>query len=82
MELQDMPLPDWALGLNQAKDLDVGTQLLTKDGRRVGNARIEKVTRSEEPMAFLVRTERGNEMVCSINEIHELWHIGPFFLKD
>lgn len=74
-------LPDWAYGVNQAKDLEVGTQLCTKDGRRCGNARIMEVKRSEEPMSFLVRTDAGSEMVCTVNEIHEIWTIGPYFIK-
>lgn len=64
MEPQDMPLPDWALGLSQAKDLEVGTQLLTKDGRRVGNARIEAVLKTDEPMIYLVRTDIDNTLTA------------------
>lgn len=35
----------------------------------------------EEPMSFLVRTDAGSEMVCTVNEIHEIWTIGPYFIK-
>lgn len=58
-----------------------GTQLCTKDGSRCGNARIMEVKHSEEPMSFLVRTDAGSEMVCTVNEIHEIWTIGPYFIK-
>ena len=82
MELQDMPLPDWAVGLNLAHDLDVGTQLLTKDGRRTGNARIEAIISKDEPMVFLVRTDIGNTLTPNAREIDELFYIGDYFIKN
>lgn len=82
MELQDTPLPDWALGLNQVKELEVGTQLLTKDGRRVGNARIEAILKTDEPMIYLVRTDIGNTLTPNTSEIHELFYIGDYFIKN
>lgn len=77
-----MPLPEWALGLNQAKELDVGTQLLTKDGRRVGNARIEVIVKTDEPMTYLIRTDIGNTLTVDTSEIHELFYIGDYFIEN
>lgn len=80
--LEDMPLPDWAVGYNLAHDLDIGTQLLTKDGRRIGNARIEAILHKEEPIIFLVRTDIGNTLTPTVREIHELFYIGDYFIKN
>lgn len=75
-------LPDWAVGFNLSHDLEVGTQLLTKDGRRTGNGRIEAILSHEDPMTFLVRTDIGNTLTVYVQEINELFHIGDYFIKN
>lgn len=80
--LLEQPLPEWAVGINEPHELEIGTQLLTKDGRRTGNARIEAIPKTDEPMIFLVRTDIGNTMPLYSGEIHELFYIGDYFIKN
>lgn len=79
----EMPMPEWASGLNKKQELDLKTQLCTKDGRKTGNARIVMVTRQKgEKPTYTAITDRGNLMNLSEEEIHELFWIGPYILKD
>lgn len=78
----DEPLPDWATGHNIASELKEGTQLCTKDGRRTGNARIIYAGSDEHGAFYNCMTDRGNLMVLSTSEIHELFYIGLYFIKD
>lgn len=83
-ELWEEPLPEWATGLNPEKELRVGTQLCTRDGRRMGNARIMRVgTLSKEidtPL-YVCETDRRNRIRLVAEEVHELFHIGDYFVN-
>lgn len=78
IDFLESTLPDWATGLNQQGELKYMTQLQTRDGREIGNARIQEV----QPVSFLVKTDLGTTLVLSESEIRELFYIGPYFLKD
>lgn len=71
--------PEWATGVNKYGDLAVGTQLLTRDGRRMGNARIKE---QDGHHWFKVVTDAGNELVLSDQEIHTYFHIGIYFVDE
>lgn len=79
----EMPMPEWASGLNKKEELVLNAQLCTKDGRKTGNARIVMVTYPKgEKALYTAMTERGNLMNLSKEEVHELFWIGPYILKD
>lgn len=82
MEIQIYPLPDWAERLNQDKELIPGTQLMTKDGMRIGNARIVSVEHSEEfGRIFTCRSDMGNQFRYMITELQRQFTVGPYILK-
>lgn len=47
MEIEIYPLPDWAERLNKDKELIPGTQLMTKDGMRIGNGTVHQLAGSQ-----------------------------------
>lgn len=89
-ELSRGPLPDWASDWNWNRALVVGAQLMTKDGRRMGNAHIVKTTVVESPAKvcpsnpygevtyYECITDAGSNFTLSAEEINEAFWIGDF----
>lgn len=89
-ELSRGPLPDWAADWNWNSALVAGAQLMTKDGRRMGNAHIveavkvdfaSEVTASNpygENTYYKCLTDAGNVFTFNSKEIHEAFWIGKF----
>ena len=83
MEIEIYPLPDWAERLNQDKELIPGTQLMTKNGMRIGNARIVAVEWQEQlGYVFTCRSDMGNQFRYTVRELHAQFEIGPYILKE
>lgn len=89
-ELSRGPLPEWAADWNWKRSLVVGAQLMTKDGRRMGNAHIVKTTVVESPAKvcpsnpygevtyYECITDAGSNFTLSAEEINEAFWIGDF----
>lgn len=89
-ELSRGPLPDWASDWNFKHSLVPGAQLMTKDGRRMGNAHIVKTTVVESPAKvcpsnpygevtyYECITDAGSNFTLSAEEINEAFWIGDF----
>lgn len=83
MDIEIYPLPDWAERLNKDKELIPGTQLMTKDGMRIGNARIVAVEWQEQlGYVFTCRSDMGNQFRYTVRELHDQFTIGPYILKQ
>lgn len=67
-------LPSWAERLAEDHEIVVGTQLPTRDGRKIGNAWVTNVNTCGDLLLFTVRTEAGNEIALTFWEIDELFH--------
>lgn len=85
-ELSLGPLPEWSYGHNVMRSLQQGAQLQTKDGRRIGNAWVTSgpifgpsAEGEASPKYYDVFTDAGSKCTLSEKEIHEMFHIGPFF---
>lgn len=76
----EQPLPEWAVGLNSDLQLVAGAQLLTKNGRRCGNAAISCVHEEEHGTVYCVVTDAGNPMRLSKDEVNELFEIGDYLM--
>lgn len=74
------PIPHWVTGLNEHQAVVVGAQLLTKDGRRIGNAHIVSGYTEGQDDFFEILTDAGNEARFDADEIDELFHIGQFLV--
>ena len=82
MEIEIYPLPEWAERLNQDKELIPGTQLMTKNGMRIGNARIVSVEQEETlGYVFTCRSDMGNQFRYTVSELHNQFTVGPYILK-
>jgi hypothetical protein len=80
-ELSHGPLPEWAIGRNWLHFLVPGAQLLTKDGRKVGNAHIVQVYSGHPDLqadTFYCLTDAGSEMTLTEREIRSLFHVGDW----
>lgn len=78
-------LPDWAEQHNKQRRLQVGAQLQTRDGRVTGNGRIYKVSPSEyigDMICYSVMTDAGNSLVLTDEEVHSMFYVGPYIIKE
>lgn len=76
-------IPEWAIKRYEGV-LEMGTQLPTKDGRRVGNAHIIDIMPAMSAhfqTAYTVLTDAGNRLVLTVDEIKELFH-EPMWVAD
>lgn len=76
----EQELPEWAVGLNSDLQLVAGAQLLTKNGRRCGNAAISCVHEEEHGNVYCVVTDAGNHMRLNKDEVNELFEIGDYLM--
>jgi len=79
---QPGPMPEWAESYNLDLKPVLRAQLCTKDGRRMGNARITQIETIGEKIYYHIRTDAGNEMHMSLSEINECFWIGMYILKE
>ena len=76
------PLPEWASAANPNHVLGEATQLLTKDGRKIGNAFIVAMPEPNVTAdTYCVDTDNGNHVHMTEDEIHEHFYIGDFYGK-
>lgn len=84
------PLPDWAIARNFGYEIKEGTQLLTRDGRRMGNAYIVKHEMAIMPEladrnnpygevpVFHCLTDAGSKFTMMEKELLGQFHIGDW----
>lgn len=70
-------LPEWASRLSDGDYMVVGTQLCTRDGRIIGNARVTKL----EQYGVEVVTDMGTAIVLDKEELIELFHKPEYIMK-
>lgn len=76
------PLPGWAIGLAHGLYV-LGSQLPTRDGRRMGNAHIID-TKYSEPLdqtVYAVLTDAGNTLRMTQEELEECFY-PPKYISD
>lgn len=83
IDLFEGQLPEWAIAKNPHHYLVPGAQLLTKDGRRTGNAHVIMVvekfyTDGEKTVIFEALTDAGNKINLTAGEIHSMFYIGDY----
>lgn len=74
-EEMNYPLPDWAVD-RVSQGFPASSQLLTRDGRKTGNAYLWEWTKSHYQTCdvAVVVTDAGNIMRLTQNELTELFH--------
>jgi hypothetical protein len=83
----DYPIPEWADRLSDGNRMVVGTQLCTRDGRRVGNAVVVDDKRvlvlGEQTLPLIkVVTDKGNSLNLTESEAIELFHDPIYVMKE
>lgn len=76
-------LPEWAIAVTPGR-LELGAQLPTRDGRRMGNAHIVHIDHSHhysKEALYTVLTDAGSTMHMSAAEIAECFH-PPVWISD
>ena len=81
----DGPMPEYAVGLNLSGNAVIGSQLHTRDGRRVGNAYVVDIEYVDDPTdtsdvsigmpIFLCVTDAGNRLKLTVEEVDSLFYI-------
>lgn len=81
----DGPMPEYAVGLNLSGNAVIGSQLHTRDGRRVGNAYVVDIEYRDDPTdisdisvgmpIFLCVTDAGNSLKLTVEEVDSLFYI-------
>lgn len=75
-------LPEWASAANPNHVLDEATQLLTKDGRKIGNGFIVAMPEPNVTAdTYCIDTDNGSHVHMTEDEIHEHFYIGDFYGK-
>lgn len=77
-------LPEWAerkIALGEDGYRCLHAQLMTRDGRRSGNAVIAEFGADTEAANAVVRTDMGNEMVLNQMELEELFYPPVYIMK-
>lgn len=73
-ELDKGPLPDWAIDRNWFRELILGAQLCTKDGRRMGNAHLLDITGD----IYVCLTDAGSVFRLNESEVNNAFWIGEW----
>lgn len=95
-EFMEEPLPDWAHSLAGKGMIVPMLQLHTRDGTRTGNATVSCISKVSfkvhpksgdldviEAVPFIwVVTDSNNWMCLNPNEIHELFTLGKYVLRE
>lgn len=74
----DEPLLEWQVARNRDGILVPGTQLCTKDGRRMGNAHIIATQNRDFGRVYECLTDAGNCMTLTAKEIRTAFYIGDY----
>jgi hypothetical protein len=72
-------LPHWAIGYASGNYMIEGAQLCTKDGRKIGNAFVNKVFTCQENLEIV--TDMGNVVILNQQEAEELFY-PPMYVMD
>lgn len=78
-QIYEEPLPEWAEQKSMGKYMQVRAQLLTRDGRKCGNAVVVEVLKGEEFARVL--TDSGNVMTLNLQEMVSLFYEPKYIMK-
>ena len=83
VDVRDYPLPEWAERFSDGNYMEVGAQLPTRDGRRVGNAFVQGVLQDEQfgKLAVVV-TDAGNVVRYTEEELRTAFYPPQYICLD
>jgi len=80
-DVDEYPLPPWALYRNNGEYMRLGAQLCTRDGRRVGNGFIDDFEVVDKVLLAKVVTDMGNVFYMTKNELKETFYPPKFIVN-
>lgn len=82
MNEDDFTLPHWAIRHSDGDCMVIGTQLMTKDGRKCGNAYVDGIEEHDKfgKLAIVV-TDMRNIFRMTLNELEEAFY-PPLYVMD
>lgn len=76
-------LPEWADRISDGTYMVKGTQLCTRDGRRMGNAVVtSNPYRVYELTVVNVRTDKNNQFAHTLSELEGCFHVPTLVMKE
>jgi hypothetical protein len=78
----DFPLPEWAARRSGGNHMEIGAQLATRDGRRCGNAYVDRLEKHRRlGQVAVVITDMGTTMRLTQRELEELFHPPAYVMR-
>lgn len=79
---EDYPLPEWAGKRSDGNYMEPGAQLATRDGRRTGNAYVDRIDNHDSlgPLAVVV-TDMGNTFRMTPMELNEAFYPPAYVMR-
>ncbi len=79
---EDCLLPEWAVRRSGGNYMEPGAQLATRDGRRCGNAYVDRTEPHDSlGLVAVVVTDMGNSMRMTLRELEELFHSPAYVMR-
>ena len=79
---QDDLLPEWAHKKSDGSYLEIGAQLATRDGRRVGNAYVDELVQHDSlGQLAVVVTDIGNTCRMTLDELMEAFYRPEYVMR-
>jgi len=75
----EIPLPAWAERYSSGSYTEVGTQLCTRDGRKIGNA---VLIDARDDDYYVIRTDIGNKVGLTLEEIKRYFYKPVYIVKE
>ena len=79
---EDYPLPEWAEARSDGNYMELGAQLATRDGRKTGNAYVDRVEHHDSlGQLAVVVTDMGNTFRMTIRELEEAFYPPSYVMR-
>ena len=79
--IEDEPLPPWAEKISNGNYFEIGAQLCTRDGRKIGNAFVNKIEFKNDLELAQIITDRGTIIYLTLPELKELFYKPRYVMK-
>jgi hypothetical protein len=78
----DFPLPEWAERRSDGNYMEAGAQLATRDGRRCGNAYVDRIeAHSALGQVAVVITDMGNSFRMTLSELEGAFYPPAYVMR-
>ena len=80
--MKNILLPEWAERHSDGTYMEVGAQLLTKDGRAIGNAVVKSVRKTKWGLMADIVTDKGNKSTMTKSELEERFYKPTLIISE